>query len=108
MRPGVEARARYLAREYAELAADAPALTERLNGLRAIAGHETVDGWLVMLGQGRLTGLVRSADPAALRTPAYGRLRRADEGGLVARLALETLEPEALREAAGRILGHMT
>jgi tRNA 2-selenouridine synthase len=32
----VEARARFLAREYADLAADVPALTERLNGLRAL------------------------------------------------------------------------
>lgn len=103
----VEARARYLAQEYAELAADAPALTERLDGLRAIAGHETVDGWLVMLGQGRLTDL----SEALIRQHydlAYGRLTRSDEGDVVARMALETLEPGALREAAGRILGHMT
>jgi len=103
----VEARARYLAGEYAELAADAPALTERLNGLRAIAGHETVDGWLVMLGQGRLTDL----SEALIRQhydPAYGRLRRSDAGNVVARLALGRLEPDALRDAARRILGHMT
>jgi tRNA 2-selenouridine synthase len=97
---------RYLAGEYADLAADAPALTERLNGLRALAGHETVDGWLVMLGQGRLTDL----SEALIRQhydPAYGRLRRADEGAVIARLSLEDLVPDRLRDAAGRILSHL-
>jgi tRNA 2-selenouridine synthase len=99
----VAARAAFLAREYAELAEDAPALTERLNGLRAIAGHETVDCWLVMLAQGRLTDL----SEALIRKhydPAYGRLRRGDEGPVIGRAVMNDLEPESLRKAAARIV----
>jgi tRNA 2-selenouridine synthase len=103
----VEARAAFLAKAYAELAADVPALTVRLDGLRGLVGHETVDGWLAMLGEGRLTDL----SEALIRQhydPAYGRLRRSDEGRVLARVKVETLEPPALRAAAGRILALMT
>jgi tRNA 2-selenouridine synthase len=99
----VEARAVFLAQEYADLAADAPALTERLDGLRAIAGHETVDCWLVMLSQGRLTDL----SEALIRQhydPAYGRLRRGDEGDVIARVELPDLDAKTRHDAARRIL----
>ncbi|MDG4647383.1 tRNA 2-selenouridine(34) synthase MnmH [Roseibacterium sp. SDUM158017] len=103
----VEARARFLAGEYAGLAADAPALTARLDGLRAIAGHETVDGWLAMLGEGRLEDL----SEALIRQhydPAYGRLRRSDEGRVVARVELEALDAGARAAAARRIMEHLS
>jgi tRNA 2-selenouridine synthase len=61
-----------------------------LNGLRAIAGHEAVDHWLAMLGGGRLTDL----SEALIRQhydPAYGRLRRSDEGGVLARVKPPTI-----------------
>jgi hypothetical protein len=78
-----------------------------LDGLRAIAGHEAVDGWLAMLGGGRLTDL----SEALIRQhydPAYGRLRRSDEGGVLARVKLPTLERAAMRDAAGDILARMS
>jgi tRNA 2-selenouridine synthase len=102
----VAARARFLAGEYAGLAADAPALTERLNGLRPLAGHETVDGWLAMLAEGRLEEL----SEALVRQhydPAYGRLRRGDEGGVVARVEMAELSAEARARAAREILSHL-
>jgi tRNA 2-selenouridine synthase len=102
----VEARAAFLAGEYARLAADRAALTDRLNGLRPLAGHAKVDGWLGLLAEGRLTDLA-----AALVTqhydPAYGRLRRSDAAPVLARIALPELGPEARAEAAGRILEHL-
>jgi tRNA 2-selenouridine synthase len=103
----VGARARFLAGEYAGLAADAPALTARLDGLRAIAGHETVDGWLGMLGEGRLTDL----SEALIRQhydPAYGRLRRSDEGEVLARIALATLDEGARAKAAREIAARLS
>jgi len=102
----VEARARFLAREYADLAADIPALTARLNGLRSFAGHETVDAWLGLLGEGRLPAL----SEALIREhydPAYGRLRRADEGAVTARVTLDDLNGDALRDGASRIMASL-
>ncbi len=102
----VEARARFLAREYADLAADAPALAERLNGLRGLVGHERVDAWLRLLSEGQLTHL----SEALIREhydPAYGRLRREDDGTVIARIPLETLEQADLRTASARIVTHM-
>jgi tRNA 2-selenouridine synthase len=102
----VEARAAFLAGEYADLAADVPALTERLNGLRALAGHETVQAWLSMLGAGRLVDL----SEALIRQhydPAYGRLRRGDEGGVIARVTLPSLDPGARAAAAGEIAARL-
>jgi tRNA 2-selenouridine synthase len=103
----VEARARFLATEYADLAADTSALIERLNGLRAFAGHEVVDHWLALLAEGRLVALAE----ALVRDhydPAYGRLRRADEGRVTARVTLDDLTPGALRDAAAQIVARMS
>lgn len=102
----VAERARFLAAEYAGLAADAPALTARLNGLRALAGHETVDGWLAMLAEGRLAEL-SEALVTQHYDPAYGRLRRGDAGAVVARVEMAELSAEARARAAREILSHL-
>lgn len=102
----VEARARYLASEYAALAADVPALTARLDGLRALAGHETVDAWIALLRLGRLADL----SEALIRQhydPAYGRLRREDDGPVIARVEGGDLGPDALKAAASRIVAQL-
>jgi tRNA 2-selenouridine synthase len=99
----VEARARFLAREYADLGADVPALTERLNGLRTFAGHDVVNSWLTLLAEGRLEAL----SEALIRQHydrAYGRLRKQDGGSVTQRVRLEELTPEALRVAAAQIV----
>jgi tRNA 2-selenouridine synthase len=102
----VAARAAYLARAYAELAADRSALGERLDGLRPFAGHATVDRWLELLAEGRLTDLAE-----ALVTqhydPAYGRLRRTAAGPVLARIDLPHLGPDALAPAAKAIRAHL-
>jgi tRNA 2-selenouridine synthase len=102
----VPARAAFLAREYADLAADAPALTARLNGLRALVGHDTVDGWLDLLGQGRLTDL-SEALVAQHYDPAYMRVRRDDSGAILANVDAGDLGPEALGHAARGIAAHL-
>jgi tRNA 2-selenouridine synthase len=102
----VAARAAYLAGEYAGLAADRSALTGRLDGLRPLAGHATVDNWLALLAEGQGTELAH-----ALITqhydPAYGRLRRSDRGPVLTRIELPDLGPETRAEAAGRILDRL-
>jgi tRNA 2-selenouridine synthase len=102
----VEARARFLAEEYAGLAADAPGLSRRLDGLRAIAGHDVVDGWLALLRAGR----TRALSEALIRQhydPAYGRLRRRDAGDVLDRVPADDLGEAARRRAAERILAHL-
>jgi tRNA 2-selenouridine synthase len=98
----VAARARFLAEAYADLAADVPALTARLNGLRALAGHETVNDWLMMLEEGRLVDL-SAALVERHYDPAYARLRKDDDSPILARLQTDTLDESALRSLAARI-----
>ncbi|MFW5881542.1 MAG: tRNA 2-selenouridine(34) synthase MnmH, partial [Roseicyclus sp.] len=100
------ARAAFLAGEYAGLAADREALVARLDGLRPLAGHGTVDVWLELLAEGRLTDLAQAL-VSQHYDPAYGRLRRDDDGPVVARIGLPDLGPEARAGAAREILGHL-
>ncbi len=92
-------RARYLAGQYADLAADVPALTARLDHLRPIAGHAIVDGWLELLTAGRTEDLAH-----ALITehydPAYTRAKRGDEGRLLSSIDIGAMSGEDLDSAA--------
>ncbi|MEX3014268.1 tRNA 2-selenouridine(34) synthase MnmH [Gymnodinialimonas hymeniacidonis] len=98
-----EVRARYLAAQYAALVAQPAALTDRLNGLRAIAGHATVDRWLALLRDGQTEALAH-----ALITdhydPAYRRLRRDDETPVAAVLDAGDLSAEAIDQTARRLV----
>lgn len=99
----IPARAAFLAEIYADLAADTSALAERLNGLRAHAGHAVVDAWLDMLHEGRLCDLSQSLIERHY-DPAYARVRKADEGVVLSRIETQTLDAAALRDVAERIL----
>ncbi|PWK57330.1 tRNA 2-selenouridine(34) synthase MnmH [Roseicyclus mahoneyensis] len=98
-----QARACYLAGIYADLMADAEGLARRLNGLRALAGNATVDGWLALLAAGEAEALAASLI-AAHYDPAYARLRRADESAVIAHVDGGDLGPAALDLAAERVL----
>ena len=97
------ARARYLARQYADLVADRAGLARRLNGLRPLAGHATVDGWLRLLDAGAAEALARGLIEAHY-DPAYGRLRRTDDGPVIARLDAGTLDAAAIDRTAHGVL----
>ncbi|NKX43188.1 tRNA 2-selenouridine(34) synthase MnmH [Roseicyclus persicicus] len=99
----VDARARYLAGVYAELVADAEGLARRLNGLRALAGNATVDGWLEMLAAGQAEALAQGLIEAHY-DPAYGRLRREDESPVMAKVDAGDLSDAALDGAAREVL----
>ncbi|MEJ6393919.1 tRNA 2-selenouridine(34) synthase MnmH [Gymnodinialimonas sp. 2305UL16-5] len=98
-----EYRARYLAAQYADLASNTVDLRARLDGLRALAGHGVVEAWLRMLTAGNHVELAQ-----ALITehydPAYGRLRRADQMPIRARIDVGDLGDAALTKAAGAVL----
>jgi tRNA 2-selenouridine synthase len=101
-----EARARYLAGQYADLVADRDGLTRRLNGLRALAGHATVDDWLAMLDAGDAEGLAASLIERHY-DPAYGRLRREDDSPVVARIDAGALDAGAIEATARAVLTHL-
>jgi tRNA 2-selenouridine synthase len=52
------ARVRILREDYAELAADVPALQQRLRALRELRGHAVVERWCAMVERGALDELV--------------------------------------------------
>jgi tRNA 2-selenouridine synthase len=98
----VPARAAYLAAAYADMAADATALAARLDGLRALAGHATVDGWLDLMRAGQMVDL---AQALVLQhyDPAYARARKAQGGAVLETLKTETLDADALNRLADDI-----
>lgn len=98
-----EARARFLAAQYADLVADREGLARRLGGLRALAGHATVDGWLKMLDAGAAEALAASLIEAHY-DPAYARLRREDDSPIVARVDAGALDAAAIDRASRAVL----
>jgi len=101
-----EARAAYLAGEYARLAADTGALTTRLTGLTPMVGHDRVAAWRALLNQGDTTALARALIDSHY-DPAYARLRKTDESPLRATLPIPDLSPEARAKAAETLLAHL-
>ena len=100
------ARARYLAGIYADLVADAVGLTRRLNGLRSIAGHTTVDGWIALLQAGQAEALARALIEVHY-DPAYARLRREDDTPVLAQIDAANLDPAACDAAAHAVSAHL-
>jgi tRNA 2-selenouridine synthase len=100
------ARARYLAGIYADLVADAVGLTRRLHGLRSIAGHATVDGWIALLQAGQAEALARALIEVHY-DPAYARLRREDDTPVLARIDAANLDPAACDAAAHAVSAHL-
>ncbi len=94
-----ENRARYLASQYAALVTTPDALIARLDHLRQLAGHTTVEKWIAHLRNGETQALAH-----ALITdhydPAYRRLRRDDDTPVTATLDMGDLGEEAITRAA--------
>lgn len=95
----VAARACFLASRYAGLAADPAGLARRLDGLRPLAGHETVDGWQALLAAGEVEALA-AALIGSHYDPAYARLRRGDDSPVIARIDAGRLDAAALDRTA--------
>jgi tRNA 2-selenouridine synthase len=101
-----EARAAYLASEYARLAADTKALTTRLTGLTPMVGHDRVAAWRALLDQGNTTALARALIDSHY-DPAYARLRKTDESPPRATLPIPDLSPASRAKAAEILLTHL-
>jgi len=102
-----EARARYLAAQYEPLTDRPAALVARLDRLRHLVGHEVVDQWNALLQAGRFQALALGLI-ADHYDPAYGRLRRADEGEVLAELSGGALAPADIDRVAQKVVARLT
>ena len=100
-------RARYLAAQYADLVAQPAVLTARLDGLRAIAGHATVNAWLTLLADCK-SELLAQALITDHYDPAYRRLRHADETPVTATLDAGCLSVDSITRTARAVTDLLT
>lgn len=98
----LSARARYLARAYADLTADAARLHETLSRLVPLQGHERVRDWQQMAAEGRNEDLAAGL-MAAHYDPRYARSREGREGRVLGRVEMGELDADGLARAADRI-----
>lgn len=93
-----EERARYLQRAYSDITAIPERLAGRLDQLRPLQGHETVDAWQALASAGDFEALAlelitRHYDPR------YAKARERHDPAQIRTLALDGLSPEALEAA---------
>ncbi len=100
----VPARARYLARAYADIAGDPAVLEAVLDRLVPYHGRALVAEWKALAAAGEI---VRLAGDLVARhyDIRYARARVARDGAALAEVALPALEPDDLTRAADRIAG---
>lgn len=97
------ARAEYLARAYADLTADGPALLDTLGTLRRLQGAERVAGWQALAREGRFEAL--AAELCELHyDPRYARSRARWDRAPVARLEAGRLDEAGIGRLAAEIL----
>ncbi|MEM9852863.1 MAG: tRNA 2-selenouridine(34) synthase MnmH [Pseudomonadota bacterium] len=97
----IEARAAYLARAYADILANGPALLEKLSVLKHVRGAATLEKWESLIAAGDKIALCRALaedhyDPAYKSAAAKGRAPDA-------RIALQGLDGPALKEGCARL-----
>jgi tRNA 2-selenouridine synthase len=105
----LEARAAYLLEDYEHFPLAPDHLTELLNVLRRIRGHQQVDDWQAQIRQGDWLGFVRSIlvnhyDLAYRRPGAEGSVYQAPS----ATITLPDANPDTLRQAARTLLASLS
>ncbi|WP_426000338.1 tRNA 2-selenouridine(34) synthase MnmH [Caulobacter sp. DWR1-3-2b1] len=96
-------RARYLVETYGDITARRQALLAILERLPIHPSLRRLTAWREMVDQGAFTGLAEAL-MAAHYDLAYARERRKSDQPLLARIALDRLDPDTLDLAATRIL----
>ena len=97
------ARAAYLARAYADLAAAPEALSDRLAALVPLQGRERVEGWRALAQEGAMEALAGELI-AAHYDPRYAKSRERRGGEMLGRLETEALDAAGLDRLAGEIM----
>lgn len=94
----IEARARFLADSYSDIASDPDRLNRQLDLLRPIRGHKTVEAWQALAAEGAMTDLARALINDHY-DPGYAKARHQHGVTPVARVTLDGLSDAALTEA---------
>ncbi|WP_439144002.1 tRNA 2-selenouridine(34) synthase MnmH [Planktotalea sp.] len=99
----LEARAKFLTRDYADVLENPSRMAERLDKLRALCSHQRVEQWLEFLRQGKHEQL--AADLMQHHYDrGYERSRAGRENTVLATLQTEGLEPSDIAQLATRVI----
>ncbi|WP_373354936.1 tRNA 2-selenouridine(34) synthase MnmH [Pseudoroseicyclus sp. CXY001] len=98
----LDARARYLAEAYADIAADRAGLAEKLLPLARIRGHEVIERWLELSAAGADVALAEAL-MVEHYDPAYAKSRAARDFVTLGEVAAGTLDGPGLEAAADEI-----
>lgn len=96
------ARAAYLARAYREVIADPIVVAGKLEPLRRLRGHATVDRWITLSKEGALVDLSHAL-MVDHYDPSYAKSRRIGEREVLAEVSVETLADDGQERAADGI-----
>lgn len=96
------ARAAYLAKAYREVIEDPKVVAEKLEPLRRLRGHATVDRWVSLSEEGALVDLSHAL-MVDHYDPSYAKSRRVDEREILAEVLAETLDEAGQERAADGI-----
>lgn len=99
----LEARAKFLTRDYADVLEDPSRMAERLDKLRALCSHQRVEQWLDFLRQGQHEQL--AADLMQHHYDrGYERSRAGRENTVLGTLQTDGLEPSDIAQLATRVI----
>jgi tRNA 2-selenouridine synthase len=96
------ARAAYLAKAYREVIEDPKVVAEKLDPLRRLRGHATVDRWISLSQEGALVDLSHAL-MVDHYDPSYAKSRRVDEREVLAEVLAEALDEVGQESAADGI-----
>ena len=96
------ARAAYLAKAYREVIADPQVVATKLEPLRRLRGHATVDRWIALSQAGALVDLSHAL-MVDHYDPSYAKSRRIDERAVLAEVTAHTLDDTGQERAADAI-----
>ena len=96
------ARAAYLATAYREVIEDPEIVTEKLEPLRRLRGHATVDRWIALSAEGALVELSHAL-MVDHYDPSYAKSRRIDEREVLSEVSVDTLDDAGQERAADGI-----
>lgn len=101
------ARAAYLATAYREVIEDPQVVKTKLEPLRRLRGHATVDRWIALSQQGALVDLSHAL-MVDHYDPSYAKSRRIDEREILAEVTAQTLDTDGQERAADAIAAAVT
>lgn len=103
----LSARAKYLATAYRDVISDPAAVKEKLEPLRRLRGHATVDRWVDLSKAGELVDLSHAL-MVDHYDPSYAKSRKIDQREVLGDVLAETLDDAGQERAADQIAELLT